>query len=194
MLPCVAVICWALLSIEEVGNTIEDPFNMPFLFSGQPRDELQLERSFHNIRGDVRDRSPAPPPPLPPPASMPAPAPAPAPAASEASTAAAAAGGTARRFDLFGARGALQQVAYAGRGARGTWRWVSVLAGAPPRVEAPEVKEGEGCGNAVVHLCLDDYDVTAFHRSAVPSHRLSLTSPASVAAVGKELLRRYSQA
>ena len=47
MLPCVALVCWALLSIEEVGNTIEDPFNMPFLFKGPPyRDELKLERSF----------------------------------------------------------------------------------------------------------------------------------------------------
>ena len=59
MIPCVALISWALLSIEEVGNTIEDPFNMPFLFEGGQRDELQLERSFQNIRGDILDRSPA---------------------------------------------------------------------------------------------------------------------------------------
>ncbi len=39
----VAAICWALLCIEEVGNTIEDPFNMPFLFKGPPyRDELKV--------------------------------------------------------------------------------------------------------------------------------------------------------
>ena len=47
MIPCVTIVAWALLSIEEVGNTIEDPFNMPFLFKGPPyRDELKLERSF----------------------------------------------------------------------------------------------------------------------------------------------------
>ena len=41
MIPCVAVICWALLCIEEVGNMIEDPFNMPFLFKDSGfRDEL----------------------------------------------------------------------------------------------------------------------------------------------------------
>ena len=39
----VTAICWALLCIEEVGNTIEDPFNMPFLFKGPPyRDELKV--------------------------------------------------------------------------------------------------------------------------------------------------------
>ena len=60
MIPCVAAICWALLCIEEVGNMIEDPFNMPFLFKDSPyRDELELERSFTNIRGDIFDRSPA---------------------------------------------------------------------------------------------------------------------------------------
>jgi putative membrane protein len=60
MIPCVAAICWALLCIEEVGNMIEDPFNMPFLFKDSPyRDELELERSFKNIRGDIFDRSPA---------------------------------------------------------------------------------------------------------------------------------------
>lgn len=63
MIPSVAVICWALLCIEEVGNIIEDPFNMPFLFkdqeTGEYHDELKLERSFINIRGDVLDTSPA---------------------------------------------------------------------------------------------------------------------------------------
>ena len=57
MIPCVAITSWALLAIEEVGNTIEDPFNMPS--RAGLGDELKLERSFRNIRGDVMDRSPA---------------------------------------------------------------------------------------------------------------------------------------
>ena len=60
MIPCVGVISWALLAIQEVGNIIEDPFNMPFLWrKGECHDELKLERSFANIRGDVLDASPA---------------------------------------------------------------------------------------------------------------------------------------
>ncbi len=35
MVPVVAVSCWALLATEEVGNIIEDPFNMPLL-AGPP--------------------------------------------------------------------------------------------------------------------------------------------------------------
>jgi hypothetical protein len=51
--------------LVQVGNIIEDPFNMPFLFgkkeAGQhhDNDELKLERSFINIRGDIMDPSPA---------------------------------------------------------------------------------------------------------------------------------------
>jgi putative membrane protein len=69
--PVVAVIGWALLSIEEVGNSIEDPFNMPHYIAQAHSqlnpfsqdyddyvDELKLERSFKNIRADVMDRSP----------------------------------------------------------------------------------------------------------------------------------------
>jgi hypothetical protein len=37
-------------------------------------------------------------------------------------------------------------------------------------------------------MCFTDYDVRNFHRSATPSHRLSLTSEASIAAVSHELL------
>ncbi len=72
LVPAVAIISWALLSIEEVGNTIEDPFNMPHYISRTAGslsmpfcdmhpydDELKLERSFRNIRGDVMDPSPA---------------------------------------------------------------------------------------------------------------------------------------
>uniref|UniRef100_A0A7S4HA92 Bestrophin homolog n=1 Tax=Guillardia theta TaxID=55529 RepID=A0A7S4HA92_GUITH len=61
MIPAVAIICWALFAIEEVGNIIEDPFNMPFLLSSGPpyTDELELERSFVNIRKDIMDRTPA---------------------------------------------------------------------------------------------------------------------------------------
>ena len=70
-IPVVAVIGWALLSIEEVGNSIEDPFNMPHYIAQAHSqlnpfsqdyddyvDELKLERSFKNIRADVMDRSP----------------------------------------------------------------------------------------------------------------------------------------
>lgn len=104
MIPCVTAICWALLCIEEVGNTIEDPFNMPFLFKGPPyRDELKLERSFKNIRGDIFDRSPA-------------------------------------------------------------------------QVDMNDI------------LCFTDYDVARFHRTQVPAHRLSLTSPASISSASQQLL------
>jgi len=66
------VIGWALLSIEEVGNSIEDPFNMPHYIAQEQSkltpfghdyddyvDELKLERSFKNIREEVMDRSPS---------------------------------------------------------------------------------------------------------------------------------------
>jgi hypothetical protein len=59
MIPCVAIITWSLLCIEEVGNIIEDPFNMPFVMGAVMDDELKLERSFKNIRSDVMDRLPA---------------------------------------------------------------------------------------------------------------------------------------
>ena len=59
-----------------MGNTIEDPFNMPHyirrtsragplstllpFFTAHPyEDELNLERSFKNIRGDIMDPAPA---------------------------------------------------------------------------------------------------------------------------------------
>lgn len=71
-IPVVAVIAWALLSIEEVGNSIEDPFNMPHYIAQEQSklnpfchdyddyvDELKLERSFKNIRAEVMDRSPS---------------------------------------------------------------------------------------------------------------------------------------
>jgi hypothetical protein len=43
MVPVVAGACWALLSIEEVGNIIEDPFNMPLLL-GPPFVSALLSR------------------------------------------------------------------------------------------------------------------------------------------------------
>lgn len=43
----------------QVGNIIEDPFNMPFVMGRMMDDELKLERSFKNIRSDVMDRLPA---------------------------------------------------------------------------------------------------------------------------------------
>lgn len=59
MIPAVVGICWALLCIEEVGNIIEDPFNLPFMLDRPMKDELKLERSFKNIRSDIMDRLPA---------------------------------------------------------------------------------------------------------------------------------------
>jgi len=56
MIPAVAVLCWALFTIEEVGHIIEDPFNMPG--SSSSPDDLQLELSFHVMREDIMERLP----------------------------------------------------------------------------------------------------------------------------------------
>ena len=37
-------------------------------------------------------------------------------------------------------------------------------------------------------LCFTDYDVARFHRTQVPAHRLSLTSPASISSASQQLL------
>lgn len=41
-------------------------------------------------------------------------------------------------------------------------------------------------------MCFTDYNVAGFHTNSSPSHRLSLTSEASIAAVSHQLLHRVS--
>ena len=50
----------------------------------------------------------------------------------------------------------------------------------------------EAPGAAVLEdiMCFTDYDVVSFHTNQSPSHRLSLTSEASIAAVSHQLLHQ----
>ena len=61
MIPAVATICWMLFTIEEVGHTIEDPFNLHPLdpiWTGA-EDQLRIEVSLGVLRGDTLERIPA---------------------------------------------------------------------------------------------------------------------------------------
>jgi len=61
MIPAVGVICWMLFTIEEVGHSIEDPFNLHVLdpiWTGM-EDQLRIEVSLGVLRGDVLERIPA---------------------------------------------------------------------------------------------------------------------------------------
>ena len=45
---------WALLSIEEIGHIIEEPFNMPFASTpGYPRTTLSMEATADAVVRDV---------------------------------------------------------------------------------------------------------------------------------------------
>mmetsp|Transcript_37226 Transcript_37226/g.100662 ORF Transcript_37226/g.100662 Transcript_37226/m.100662 type:complete len:462 (+) Transcript_37226:217-1602(+) len=60
-IPAVATICWMFFTIEEVGHSIEDPFNLHILdphWTGK-EDELRIEASLNVLRGDVMERIPA---------------------------------------------------------------------------------------------------------------------------------------
>jgi len=61
MIPAVATICWMLFTIEEVGHSIEDPFNLHVLdarWSGM-EDQLRIEASLGVLKGDVMERIPS---------------------------------------------------------------------------------------------------------------------------------------
>ena len=70
----------------------------------------------------------------------------------------------------------------------GTWKKKKCIPGSLSETEggAKEKQPLQSTPNDI--LCFTDYDVTAFHRNAVPLHRLSLTSPASVLSVSQRLL------
>ena len=157
MIPCVALISWALLSIEEVGNTIEDPFNMPFLFEGGQRDELQLERSFQNIRGDILDRSPACIPP--------------------AMSQERATGGGEGEQDQQVPQALLQTLLAVPAFMQYENQTPLLLSLFTPLTSPHSLDQ----------MCFAEYDVTLFHRDAVPTHRLSLMSPAALASVEQQL-------
>jgi len=60
MIPVVAIICWMLFVIEEVGHIIEDPFNIHLMVAGSGQeDELRIEASLGVLRGDTFERIPA---------------------------------------------------------------------------------------------------------------------------------------
>mmetsp|Transcript_16434 Transcript_16434/g.38043 ORF Transcript_16434/g.38043 Transcript_16434/m.38043 type:complete len:454 (+) Transcript_16434:41-1402(+) len=61
MIPAVGIICWMLFTIEEVGHSIEDPFNLHVLDSKWlgKEDQLRIEASLNVLRGDVLERIPA---------------------------------------------------------------------------------------------------------------------------------------
>jgi hypothetical protein len=56
----VALVCWALFVIEEVGHSIEDPFNVhtldPLWYGRE--DQLMIEASLNVLKGDVMERLP----------------------------------------------------------------------------------------------------------------------------------------
>ena len=55
----VGAAAWALLSIEEIGHIIEEPFNMPFESTEKcPRTTLGMEGIAATVRADVRARAP----------------------------------------------------------------------------------------------------------------------------------------
>ena len=60
-IPAIAIVCWMFFTIEEVGHSIEDPFNLHAVsvrFSGS-EDVLRIEASLNVLRGDVMERIPA---------------------------------------------------------------------------------------------------------------------------------------
>ena len=60
VIPMVALVCWALFVIEEVGHSIEDPFNVhtldPLWYGRE--DQLMIEASLNVLKGDVMERLP----------------------------------------------------------------------------------------------------------------------------------------
>jgi len=61
MIPTVFLVCWGLFVIEEVGHSIEDPFNVHMFVSGTGQeDALMIEGSQNNLREDTLDRNPGP--------------------------------------------------------------------------------------------------------------------------------------
>jgi len=59
MIPTVALICWSLFVIEEVGHVIEDPFNVHMYLPGSGQEDiLIIEGSQNNLREDALDRNP----------------------------------------------------------------------------------------------------------------------------------------
>jgi len=59
MIPTVALICWSLFVIEEVGHVIEDPFNVHMYLPGSGQEDvLIIEGSQNNLREDSLDRNP----------------------------------------------------------------------------------------------------------------------------------------
>lgn len=59
MIPTVALICWSLFVIEEVGHAIEDPFNVHMYLPGSGQEDiLIIEGSQANLREDALDRNP----------------------------------------------------------------------------------------------------------------------------------------
>jgi predicted membrane chloride channel (bestrophin family) len=61
MIPTVALICWSLFVIEEVGHCVEDPFNVHMYIGGSGQEDvLIIEGSQANLREDSLDRNPGP--------------------------------------------------------------------------------------------------------------------------------------
>ena len=61
MIPVVALICWSLFIIEEVGHCVEDPFNAHMYIGGSGQEDiLIIEGSQANLREDALDRNPGP--------------------------------------------------------------------------------------------------------------------------------------
>ncbi len=61
MVPAVALICWSLFIIEEVGHCVEDPFNAHMYMAGSGQEDmLIIEGSQNNLREDSLDRNPGP--------------------------------------------------------------------------------------------------------------------------------------
>jgi len=61
MIPTVALVCWGLFVIEEVGHAMEDPFNVHMFVTGSGQeDTLIIEGSQNNLREDALDRNPGP--------------------------------------------------------------------------------------------------------------------------------------
>ncbi len=59
--PVVALICWSLFIIEEVGHIVEDPFNAHLYIKGDGQEDmLIIEGSQGNLREDALDRNPGP--------------------------------------------------------------------------------------------------------------------------------------
>ena len=59
--PVVALICWSLFIIEEVGHCVEDPFHAHMYIGGSGQEDiLIIEGSQANLREDALDRNPGP--------------------------------------------------------------------------------------------------------------------------------------